>query len=395
VITVGQVARQPVHTPGELGDVMKVADRVRSRFEGIVSTPTARFQTSVDWSVDAKRSPISWFLDHTGMGRGHATSLAKTSTTLQACPHALRAAKEGRISPAQVRALLKVRTSKLMFEWTRQEEKLVATVAPLTVAGAEAYLQSWADAMSPDGGNDKFKEDTDATQLHLSKVGDRYRADGQFDVLSGAMLESAVEAKINQWRRDGELNDDARTYSQLRAAALVELVAQGAGVAAPTRPSALVLIDLDTLVDRADDGTNMARRAEVFGGGPIPADTIRRLMCEADITRVIMRGASEVLDVGRAQRLATPAIRKAVWARSGGMCEICHQVPASRCQVHHIAYWEHGGVTSVDNSLLVCSHDHHLLHEGRHTVERTADGFQLVRPDGSLPRLPFRFRPAA
>jgi len=155
-----------------------------------------------------------------------------------------------------------------------------------------------------------------------------------------------------------------------------------------------VLIDLDTLVDRAEDGTNMPYRSEVFGGGPIPADTIRRLMCEADVTRVIMRGASEVVDVGRTQRLATPAIRKAVWARSGGVCEICHQVPAIRCQVHHIRPWEHGGETSLENSLLVCSHDHHLLHEGRHTVKRTAEGFQLVRPDGSLPRLPYRFRPA-
>ena len=200
VIEVAQAARRLAHGPGELGDVMKVADRVRSRFEGIASTPTARFQTSTDCNLDAKRSPISWLVAHTGMGHRHATALAKTSITLQGCPHALRAAKEGRISPAQVRALLKVRTSKLLFEWTSQEEKLVATVATLTVAGAEAYLQSWADAMSPDGGNDKFKEDTDATQLHLSKVGDRYRADGQFDVLSGAVLESAVEAKINQWR---------------------------------------------------------------------------------------------------------------------------------------------------------------------------------------------------
>lgn len=395
VVEVALVAKQAAHGHGELGDVMITADRVRSRFEGIAATPTARFQASNDWSEDTRRTPISWLAAHTGMSRDHAASLANTSATLLACPHALRSAQEGRLSPAKIRALLAVRTSDLLAEWTRQEAYLVATVETLTVAGAEVFLRSWQQATSPEDGNDKFKEDTDATQFHLSPVGSRFRADGQFDALSGATLQAAIEAKIANWRRDGELNDDSRTYAQLRAAALVELVAQGAGIAQPTRPSAMVLIDHDTLVSRSDDGTNMPYRSEVFGAGPIPADTIRRLMCNADITRVVMRGASEVLDVGRAQRLATPAIRKAVWARSGGRCEICHEVPASRCQIHHINPWEHGGETTLENSLLVCSHDHHLLHEGRHTVKRTADGYQMVRPDGSLPRLPYRYRTAA
>jgi hypothetical protein len=41
---------------------------------------------------------------------------------------------------------------------------------------------------------------------------------------------------------------------------------------------------------------------------------------------------------------------------------------------HHIQHWLHGGETSLDNLSLLCSHHHHLVHEGGWSVERTADG---------------------
>ncbi|MEZ5178512.1 MAG: HNH endonuclease signature motif containing protein [Acidimicrobiales bacterium] len=111
----------------------------------------------------------------------------------------------------------------------------------------------------------------------------------------------------------------------------------------------------------------MPFRSEVLGHGPVDPDTLRRMCCNADITRIVMRGPSEVLDVGKAQRLATPAIRTAVWARSGGWCEVCHLVKLTWCQVHHIVPWDPAagdGPTSVENSALVCNHCHRLLHEG-------------------------------
>jgi hypothetical protein len=42
------------------------------------------------------------------------------------------------------------------------------------------------------------------------------------------------------------------------------------------------------------------------------------LLCDADIVPVVLGGRGEVLDVGRAMRTATPAIRRAVTARDKG-----------------------------------------------------------------------------
>jgi len=205
-----------------------------------------------------------------------------------------------------------------------------------------------------------------------------------------------LDQLIKTWHADGALVDDTRSLTELQADALAELVAKGAGHAQPARPSVSVIIDHDTLVNRAathPDQDHMPYRSSILGHGPVAPETIRRLCCNADITRIVMHGESQPLDVGRNHRLATSAIRQAVWARADGWCELCHHTRLTWCQLHHLTPWNDHGETSVENSLLVCTHCHHLLHEGRYTVKRTDTGFQLLRPDGSLPRLPLRPRP--
>jgi hypothetical protein len=59
---------------------------------------------------------------------------------------------------------------------------------------------------------------------------------------------------------------------------------------------------------------------------------------------------------------------------------------------HHIQHWLHGGETSLNNPSLLCSHHHHLVHEGGWSVERTAAGeFCFRAPDGNeVPAVPAR-----
>ena len=37
-------------------------------------------------------------------------------------------------------------------------------------------------------------------------------------------------------------------------------------------------------------------------------------------------------------------------------------------QIHHLHWWEDGGVTSIDNGVPLCSYHHHLVHEGGWTI---------------------------
>jgi hypothetical protein len=89
-----------------------------------------------------------------------------------------------------------------------------------------------------------------------------------------------------------------------------------------------------------------------------------------------LAGPSLPLDIGYSQDIPA-SIRTAVRVRdrfcqwAGG----CHQ-PAAACQVHHIKHKARGGVTSVDNCILLCSFHHNVM------IHRL--GWTLVRyPDGT------------
>ncbi len=86
------------------------------------------------------------------------------------------------------------------------------------------------------------------------------------------------------------------------------------------------------------------------GGVPLPVGVVDRLVCDASVRRVVFGPDSELLDVGRAKRTATPAIRAAVTARDQ-MCTYpgCDR-PPSWTECHHLIPWTANGDTAVDNA---------------------------------------------
>ncbi|WP_431861949.1 HNH endonuclease signature motif containing protein [Micrococcus terreus] len=106
--------------------------------------------------------------------------------------------------------------------------------------------------------------------------------------------------------------------------------------------------------------------------GPIDPRVIRAWACDADLIPVVLGGAGEVLDIGRAQRPFPPGIRKAIIARDHGCAAPGCWSPAAWCQIHHIRFWKkHEGPTSVENGVLLCSHHHQALHHDQITIQMT------------------------
>jgi hypothetical protein len=151
--------------------------------------------------------------------------------------------------------------------------------------------------------------------------------------------------------------------------------------------------------------------------GPLPAETVRRLACDATLTRVLvtrrhggdrhhcghhpviephgghgphpaqpdnatgdlaarLRAAmvllppalggapTQPLEVGRATRVVAAAQRAALAVRDGG-CRFpgCDRPPAW-CEAHHLRHWVHGGTTDLGNLVLLCRAHHRAVHEG-------------------------------
>jgi hypothetical protein len=127
------------------------------------------------------------------------------------------------------------------------------------------------------------------------------------------------------------------------------------------------------------------------GRSDLPVDTVRRLACDGSVVTIAEDERGTPLDVGRKQRTVSTALRRALWSRDRGCtfpgCGRAHYVDA-----HHIRHWADGGDTSLENTMLLCTHHHKLLHEGGFTIRRDENGgLYFRRPDGRvIPRAGYR-----
>ncbi len=123
------------------------------------------------------------------------------------------------------------------------------------------------------------------------------------------------------------------------------------------RPRIVITLPYEELLADCNDARLLST------GDKIDAATARRLLCDADLMPAILGGASEVLDVGRTQRLVTPSIRAALELRDGGCVFPGCDAPARDCEAHHIIPWRLGGPTALWNLALPCPHHHHGIIE--------------------------------
>jgi Domain of unknown function (DUF222) len=108
---------------------------------------------------------------------------------------------------------------------------------------------------------------------------------------------------------------------------------------------------------------------------PISAGQARRLACTAQIIPVVLGGDSEILDLGRARRLFSPAQRKAMAVRDRRCRTQGCTIPASWCEAHHATNpWATGGRTNLADGTLLCSWHHHRAHDHHYHTERLPNG---------------------
>ncbi len=171
------------------------------------------------------------------------------------------------------------------------------------------------------------------------------------------------------------------SFEQLEAQVFVDLIT-GAQALDRRVPEVIVLLDIDTLVA----GLHDAGLCETSEAIALPPSTVRRLCCQAEIVPVVLNGDSEVLDVGRTRRLATPAQRRALWAMYTTCGFPACRTPVDRCEIHHAREWlDHHGATNLDNLIPLCVRHHHVVHEGGWTLHLAPHRIVTVtRPDGTI-----------
>lgn len=235
-----------------------------------------------------------------------------------------------------------------------------------------------------------------------------YRSDGHGSLefwgslpeAEGAAFVKVIEAYTEADRRAARNARDVqeplspiRLLGQRRADALMALVAavqrdQRAPGVGGDRPRVVVVMR------ESDLELTAAAAGMLLTGEAASAGDLRRLCCDADLVPAVLGAASEVLDLGRAQRLVSSDLRQALSLRDGG-CAFpgCSRADVG-CEAHHIEPWERGGATSLDNLVLLCPH-HHRLVEPRGRPQET-DEWEVRMGNSRLPEFipPARLDPA-
>jgi hypothetical protein len=129
----------------------------------------------------------------------------------------------------------------------------------------------------------------------------------------------------------------------------------------------LVTIGLDAL--RAELGVG-----DLVGGDALSATEVRRLACTAGIVPAVLGGRGEILDLGRARRLFSPAQQQALILRDRTCRAEGCDIPGTWAEAHHWIPWNQGGRTDLANGLLLCSHHHHRVHDPTYTADRLPNG---------------------
>ncbi len=212
----------------------------------------------------------------------------------------------------------------------------------------------------------------------------RIRLAGELDPEAWATVSAALEPFARPGGLPAPDHDQhggagTRTAGQRQADALVEICRRT--LAAPETPTSFgfpahiaITIDHDQLLKRP------LGLGTLDTGTPISAADIRRLACDATIIPVLLNSNGVPLDVGRAIRVFTKELRRAVKIRDRGCAFPGCDRPPAWCNVHHIVHWLFGGSTSLDNGVLLCHAHHVVIHRAEWTVRLGREQTARVHP---------------
>jgi hypothetical protein len=360
------------HEIGELGAHINAAT---CRWLSMV----AEFDHREGWKSWGCRSCAAWLSLRCGLAASAGREHVRVAHKLVALPLARAEFARGRLSYSKVRAISRVASEET-------EGELVELALEATAAQLERIVRAYRGALSADldGANHAYED------RHVTCTWDddgSLIVRGRLPAEDGAVLLRALGAAEDEAREEAagasaeaRAPSDAPSAPQRRADALAfvaerSLAAGSVDRSGGERHEVVVHADAAVLAGRAAEG-----RCELEQGPAVPAETARRLACDAGVVGIAEHDGRP-LTVGRRTRTVPSALRRALRSRDEG-CRFPGCNCTRRVDAHHIEHWAHGGETKLSNLVLLCRRHHRLLHEGGFGVHSEAGRLVFTRPDG-------------
>lgn len=380
----------------------------------------AEFDSSGAFELDGHGSTVHWLVERCGMGRSTAAEKLRLSHELRRRPVVAAAFVDGRLTYSKARAF-----TRLVGVNDERDEALIGAYAAESADLIERMVRWWNLRNGDDDGPEPDAYDVPRIKFHpgFGGANGRIIIEGSNEDLSrminvidayGTFLhfnarsandaepvdESSVKAedavpvdessvKTTVLHAD-DASEPAESITAARGGSAYEATWEPAVVDdRPNEPLLSLnqrryewfqdLIEEIALVhdhqldpDRASVAITVAYEALVSGrvsdvgvldAGPIiTGRRVRQLCCDAGISRMIFKGASEILDTGRKTRTWSKAQRRAIRHRHGNKCAV-RGCDRRITEIHHLVFWDNGGLTCIENGIPLCSRHHHMVHD--------------------------------
>jgi hypothetical protein len=334
-----------------------------------------RFDASGGWYEQGATSCAHWLSWRVGWDPGTARERVRVARALGTLPLIDGALRTAALSYAKARALTRVATP-------ANEARLLAMALVATGAQLERLCRGYRAGI--EGEKPPAPEERSVQRRLLP--GGMVKLELVLEPDEAELVLRAVDrAREVRSEQDaaGPCAQDvsAETPWPSRADGMVKLAESfladhHLGASAGERFQVMVHLDQEVL---APDG---AWSGTLEDGTRISAETLRRVACDCGLVAVGHDGQG--LSIGRRARSIPPAIRRALRVRDRG-CAFPGCTHTRFLHAHHLQHWLHGGETSLDNVLTLCSVHHHLVHEGGWRITIAADKTFLFHPPGGEP----------
>jgi hypothetical protein len=369
----------------ERADLLTCLETAQRRIDSARMTALRDMEARGGAASVAATSTTGWLRGALQARPARAHSEVRLAVALDRYPHLAAALGAGAASADQVQVCVAA-LDELPIEVTveqreRAELHLVELCASFDPVALKKLGKHLLHVLDPDGSEVLEAEERRAAareELRFTRTDGGFKVAGFLRDESYAMVGAAIDPLAAPCT--GADGPDLRTAPQRNAEALVELSRRAlTSGGLPTQGMAwaqlTVTADLETL----------HRAVGAFGGeldrtGPVSVETVRRIACDAEVIPVVLGGSGQPLDVGRAQRTFPRSIRRALAARDRGCAFPGCDRPVAWAEAHHIVHWIDGGITSLDNGVLLCRPHHNVIHHTPWSVRIDERGLPVFTP---------------
>jgi hypothetical protein len=339
-------------------------------------------------------STARWLAFACGLSQRTATDHVRVARALAAHPPLSAEMAAGRLSYSHVRAISRIVSA--------DDATLVGDLVAVAQNGTVAQLESVVCGLRTVDELATAEDEGGAPAERVNSGGDscgRWRCGARLAPERGAVVDSALDALMAA--EELSRPDALVRMAEIALAALNDSAHPPRALRGDERAAIVIHVDASRVegADKPESGS-----AEPIGSGPpyarlangpgLSDATVKRLACAGRVRTVVFSrdpdGGDSVLDVGRSHRVVTERQFRALLIRDDGACTHPGCTSTRGLEAHHVVHWMNGGLTNLNNLVLLCPRHHHAHHDGVFIIRRVESRFEFCRADGTLLRIDSR-----